>query len=159
MSPLLRVILRSGIGLPVAVLLCPSGINNSVPFLTVHIAPCSSARRLNRLMSLSLVWSMCAIKVLASFFSQWLLSWLSLAMVSIISPNVFLSNDRSFCSENEPFKSAALALMVNLSADPAPPENCTSSTEYCPLSISGLPFQPSATWIVALRGGKASLPS
>ena len=51
------------------------------------------------------------------------------------------------------------ALIVNRSADPAPPENCTSSTEYCPLSMSGLPFQPSATWIVALRGGKASLPS
>ena len=79
--------------------------------------------------------------------------------MSIISPKVFLSNEHSFCSENEPFKSAALALMVNLSAEPAPPENCTSSTEYCPLSISGFPFQPNARLIMALRGGKASLPS
>ena len=153
------MILRSGISFPVAVFPLPNGIKSNVPFFTVHIAPCSSARRVSKLMSLSLVWSMWSINRLASSFATWLLSLFPCAISLTISPNFFLWNDRSFCSVNVPFKSAALARMVSLSADDAPPENCTSSTEYCPLSISGAPFQPSARLIVALRGGKASLPS
>ena len=107
-------------------------------------------------MSLSLVWVMWAMAVLARRSSTLCVSLLRLAKSASTAPNVVLRQLFSLRLRISPPMSAARARMVTLSGAPV----CsTSSTTKLPLSTSSWPTQPMCSSISASLRGSSSRPS